>query len=59
MSARAELRRWYEEATRAAYKEAEAIVAEAVKEAEARRRFHVDSHGRTAITYVDGAEEEL
>jgi hypothetical protein len=53
-----EVRSWYEDAARDASEEGEAILDEAVKQAEARRRFHVDSQGRTVIAYADPVNEE-
>jgi len=53
MSARSdEFRNWYWEAARDAFEEGEAILEKAVEKAEARRRFHVDSQGHTAIAYA-------
>jgi hypothetical protein len=53
-----EFRRWYEEAARDASEEGKAILDEAVKKAEARRRFHVDSQGRAVIAYAVPVDEE-
>jgi hypothetical protein len=43
----------YEKAANEALEEGLAIIDKAIKKAEARRRFHVDSQGRTVIAYVD------
>jgi hypothetical protein len=48
----------YEEAMRDAAEEGAAIVAEAVRKAEARRRIQVDLQGCAVVTYVDAGEEE-
>lgn len=48
-----EFHRYYEEAARSAYEEGKAIIDEAVKKAEARRRFRVDSQGQADIAYAD------
>jgi hypothetical protein len=48
-----EVRRLYEDAIEEAARDAEAILDEAAKKAEPRRRFQVDSQGCTVIAYVD------
>jgi hypothetical protein len=58
LSARDEFLRSYEEAMHNAYEEGRAIVHEAFKRAEARRRVCVDSDGIAVIAYVDPVEEE-
>jgi hypothetical protein len=58
VSTEEELRRSYDEAARDAFEEGKAVLAEAVKKAEARRRFHVFSDGRTVIAY-DLPHEEV
>ncbi len=59
LSARDELRRSYEEAMRDAFEEGNAVLDEVVKKAEARRRFQVDSQGRTVIAYADPVNEAI
>jgi hypothetical protein len=44
-------RKQYDDATREMLEEGTAIVDEALKRAEARRRIHVDSQGRAIVTY--------
>jgi hypothetical protein len=47
-----ELRGWYEEAARDACERAKAILDEAARKVDARRRFNVDSQGCAVIAYV-------
>jgi vacuolar-type H+-ATPase subunit H len=58
MNAREELRKLYEDAMRDAYEEGQAILDKTVEEAEARRRFQVDSQGCTNITYVELGDDD-
>jgi hypothetical protein len=48
----------YEEAVRDTYEKGLAMIEEAVKRGEERRRFYADSHGCMVVAYADPEERE-